>query len=270
MKAVLDPADNNITGSIIYSVHLVNIGWVNGQSNGTVAGNSLSANNIQRVRISLSGTLARFFDVYYRVHSHNLGWLGWAKDGSSAGTSGLNLPAEAFEITLVPKGNAAPGNTSLAFYSEKSYYGQPTSTMNAGQARVRDSAFRTPATPGGYCAMWVTNVVSNAGYERYSGDACDLYRSYCTSSDLKQLKVGMIIAVSTHPHTYAGSIYGHVGIYIGNGLMRDSMYGYVRQISVKDWIAYYGATVRPKWGWLGNRKLVCCHNASPSVPFALG
>ena len=169
--------------------------------------------------------------------------------------SGLNLPAEAFEITLVPKGNAAPGNTSLAFYSEKTYYGQPTSTMNASQARVRNSAFSTPATPGGYCAMWVTNVVSNAGYGHYSGDACDLYRSYCTSSDLKQLKVGMIIAVSTHPHTYAGSIYGHVGIYIGNGLMRDSVYGYVRQISVKDWIAYYGATVRPKWGWLGNIKL---------------
>lgn len=255
MRATLDPAGNSITGSIVYSVHLANIGWVDGQSDGAVAGKSLSTNNIQGMRISLSGTLARFFDVYYRVHSHNLGWLGWAKDGSSAGTSGLNLPAEAFEITLVPKGNAAPGNTSLAFYSEKTYYGQPTSTMNASQARVRNSAFSTPATPGGYCAMWVTNVVSNAGYGHYSGDACDLYRSYCTSSDLKQLKVGMIIAVSTHPHTYAGSIYGHVGIYIGNGLMRDSVYGYVRQISVKDWIAYYGATVRPKWGWLGNIKL---------------
>lgn len=255
MKASLDPRDNDITGNITYAVHLANIGWVNGQSNGAEAGKSLTANNIQGLKISLSGTLARFFDVYYRVHSHNLGWLGWTKDGASAGTSGLNLPAEAFEITLVPKGNAAPGNTSLAFYSEKSYFGQLTSTMNASQSRVRDSAFRTPATPGGYCALWVTNVIRNAGYGYHSGDACDLYRNYCTSSDLKQLKIGMIIAVSTHPHTYAGSIYGHVGIYIGNGLMRDSVYGYVRQIAVKDWIAYYGATVRPKWGWLGNIRL---------------
>ncbi len=255
MKASLDPRDNDITGNITYAVHLANIGWVNGQSNGAEAGKSLTANNIQGLKISLSGTLARFFDVYYRVHSHNLGWLGWTKDGASAGTSGLNLPAEAFEITLVPKGNAAPGNTSLAFYSEKSYFGQLTSTMNASQSRVRDSAFRTPATPGGYCALWVTNVIRNAGYGYHSGDACDLYRNYCASSDLKQLKIGMIIAVSTHPHTYAGSIYGHVGIYIGNGLMRDSVYGYVRQIAVKDWIAYYGATVRPKWGWLGNIRL---------------
>lgn len=255
MKASLDPRDNDITGNITYAVHLANIGWVNGQSNGAEAGKSLAANNIQGLRISLSGTLARFFDVYYRVHSHNLGWLGWTKDGASAGTSGLNLPAEAFEITLVPKGNAAPGHTSLAFYSEKNYFGQLTSTMNASQSRVRDSAFRTPATPGGYCALWVTNVIRNAGYGYHSGDACDLYRNYCTSSDLKQLKIGMIIAVSTHPHTYAGSIYGHVGIYIGNGLMRDSVYGYVRQIAVKDWIAYYGATVRPKWGWLGNIRL---------------
>lgn len=255
MKASLDPRDNDITGNITFAVHLANIGWVNGQSNGAEAGKSLAANNIQGLRISLGGTLARFFDVYYRVHSHNLGWLGWTKDGASAGTSGLNLPAEAFEITLVPKGNAAPGNTSLAFYSEKNYFGQLTSTMNASQSRVRDSAFRTPATPGGYCALWVTNVIRNAGYGYHSGDACDLYRNYCTSSDLKQLKIGMIIAVSTHPHTYAGSIYGHVGIYIGNGLMRDSVYGYVRQIAVKDWIAYYGATVRPKWGWLGNIRL---------------
>lgn len=255
MRASLDPGANPFSGDISYQVHLANVGWVGAQSDGSNAGYSSVANNIQGIRISLGGTLARFFDVYYRVHTHNIGWLDWTLDGASAGTTGLDLPAEAFEITLVPKGNSAPGSTALAFLDENSFYGQITATMNGAQARVRNSAFSTPATPGGYCALWVSNVVANAGYGYYSGNACDLYHRYCYSSDLKQLKVGMIIAVSSHPHSRAGSIYGHVGIYIGDGLMRDSVYGYVRQIAVKDWLAYYGATVTPRWGWLGNRRL---------------
>lgn len=255
MRAALASGSDGLTGVISYQVHLANVGWVASQSDGANAGRSQAANNIQGIRISLGGTLGRFFDVYYRVHTHNIGWMGWTRDGSSAGTTGLGLPAEAFEITLVPKGNAAPGSTTMSFVDQNSYYGQPVATMNGAQARVRNSAFKTPATPGGYCALWVTNVVANAGYGYYSGNACDLYRSYCHSADRKQLKVGMIIAVSSHPHTRAGSIYGHVGIYIGNGLMRDSVYGYVRQISVKDWIAYYGSTVQPRWGWMGNRRL---------------
>lgn len=255
MRASLDAGANPFSGDISYQVHLANVGWVGAQSDGSVAGNSSIANSIQGIRISLGGTLARFFDVYYRVHTHNIGWLDWALDGTSAGTTGLSLSAEAFEISLVPKGNNAPGSTALAFVDERSYYGQITATMNSAQARVRNSAFSTPATPGGYCALWVSNVVANAGYGYYSGDACDLYRGYCYSSDPKQLKVGMIIAVSSHPHTRAGSVYGHVGIYIGDGFIRDSVYGYVRQIAVKDWLAYYGVTVTPRWGWLGNRRL---------------
>lgn len=255
MRAALASGSDGLTGDISYQVHLANVGWVASQSDGANAGRSQAANNIQGIRISLGGTLGRFFDVYYRVHSHNIGWMGWTRDGGSAGTTGLGLPAEAFEITLVPKGNAAPGSTAMSFVDQNSYYGQIVATMNGAQARVRNSAFKTPATPGGYCALWVTNVVSNVGYGYYSGNACDLYRSYCHSSDPKQLKIGMIIAVSSHPHSRAGSIYGHVGIYIGNGLMRDSVYGYVRQISVKDWMAYYGATVQPRWGWMGNRRL---------------
>jgi uncharacterized protein YjdB len=255
MRASLDAGTNSFSGDISYQVHLANVGWVGAQSDGSDAGNSSVANSIQGIRISLGGTLARFFDVYYRVHTHNIGWLDWALDGASAGTSGLDLSAEAFEITLVPKGNNAPGSTAFAFVDESSYYGQITATMNSAQACVRNSAFSTPATPGGYCALWVSNVVANAGYGYYSGDACDLYRWYCHSSDPKQLKIGMIIAVSSHPHTRAGSVYGHVGIYIGDGFIRDSVYGYVRQIAVKDWLAYYGVTVTPRWGWLGDKRL---------------
>ena len=75
-----------------------------------------------------------------------------------------------------------------------------------------------------------------------------MYAAYCTSSDKSNLKVGMIIAVPSHPHTSAGRIYGHVGIYVGNNTVRDNI-GYIRDINVDSWISYYGATSTPRWGW---------------------
>ena len=62
------------------------------------------------------------------------------------------------------------------------------------------------------------------------------------------LVLGMIIAVPSHPHTSAGRIYGHVGIYVGDNIVRDNI-GYIRTIDVDEWISYYGVTATPRWGW---------------------
>ena len=75
-----------------------------------------------------------------------------------------------------------------------------------------------------------------------------MYANYCTSSNKANLKVGMIIAVPSHPHTSAGRIYGHVGISVGDYTVMDNI-GYIRSISVDSWIAYYGLTSTPRWGW---------------------
>ena len=99
--------------------------------------------------------------------------------------------------------------------------------------------------------MWISLVFQRAGYGYIGGDACDMYNAYCTSSSKSNLKVGMIVAVSSHPHTRAGRIYGHIGIYIGGGMMMDNI-GYIRTESVDEWISYYGQTVTPRWGWAGN------------------
>ena len=64
----------------------------------------------------------------------------------------------------------------------------------------------------------------------------------------------MIVAVSTHPHTAAGRIYGHVGIYIGDGVVMDNI-GSIRSISLDEWVSYYGATVPARWGWAGGMVL---------------
>jgi cell wall-associated NlpC family hydrolase len=58
----------------------------------------------------------------------------------------------------------------------------------------------------------------------------------------------MIIAVPYHNWTSSGRIYGHVGIYIGDGLVMDSLY-YVRTVSLDAWIAEYSGMAEVRWGW---------------------
>ena len=121
----------------------------------------------------------------------------------------------------------------------------------ARQQAVVNAAFAETYHESGYCAEWVMLVYERVGLGRqYGGDARDIYWAWCTSSDLSTLKPGMVIAVPSHAGTYAGSIYGHVAIYVGGGMVRDNV-GYIRMIPVEEWVAYYSSTTTPRWGWYG-------------------
>ena len=132
--------------------------------------------------------------------------------------------------------------------------GQGSAGAGNRQQRVVAACHRTPSPGIGLCAAWVTNVFVNAGLGHYGGNADDMYSSWCVSSSKSNLQVGMIIAVSSHPHTAAGRIYGHVGIYVGDNTVMDNI-GSIRTINVDSWISFYGATVTPRWGWLGGNSL---------------
>ena len=135
--------------------------------------------------------------------------------------------------------------------SSSSGGGTPQSSAGTGsQQRVVSACYSTPSPGLGLCAAWVSNVFSRAGLGFIGGNACDMYNAYCTSSNRSNLQVGMIVAVSTHSHTTAGRIYGHVGIYIGNNQVMENI-GSINTQSLDSWCAYYGTTVSPRWGWLG-------------------
>ena len=116
-------------------------------------------------------------------------------------------------------------------------------------SRVIDACYSTPSPGAGLCAGWCSMVMENAGYGYVSGNANDMYAEYCYSSNRAELKPGMAVAVSSHPNTPAGRIYGHIGMYIGGGMLMDNV-GEIRTISVDEWCDYYGGTVSPRWGWL--------------------
>ena len=81
-------------------------------------------------------------------------------------------------------------------------------------------------------------------------NANDLCRLYCKYTNLSDLQPGMIIAVEKSP-TRLGRIYGHVAVYIGNGKVHDDE-GYIREMSLTNWLAYYSKVDTPRWGWYGN------------------
>lgn len=101
-----------LAATISYTTHLANVGWANAVSNGAISGERDASKNVQALTIRLEGSAANYLDIYYRAHVSTIGWLGWAKDGQEAGTSGLSLPIEAYQVQLVAKGGAAPGDTS--------------------------------------------------------------------------------------------------------------------------------------------------------------
>lgn len=140
-------------------------------------------------------------------------------------------------------------------YTGASHFSDP-SIASDSQRRVVESAFLTPSPGGGLCAEWIMRLMNRAGCG-YAGDydADDMYYAWCKSSDLSELKPGMIIAVPSHTHTYMGGLYGHVCVYVGNGTVMDNV-GYVRTSSLDWWLDWYHTNSVPQWGWYRNIALV--------------
>ncbi|MDO4437635.1 MAG: hypothetical protein Q4B77_06785 [Coriobacteriaceae bacterium] len=118
------------------------------------------------------------------------------------------------------------------------------------QERVVSCCYAVPSPGMGLCAMWVSQVFAAAGFSYVGGNANDMYNAYCTSSNKNDLKVGMVVAVSTYSKNTMGRIYGHIGIYVGNNTVMENIGG-IASTNLDRWISYYGDTVSPRWGWLG-------------------
>lgn len=127
---------------------------------------------------------------------------------------------------------AAGGNISGGIGGGKEY-----EASDDVQKSIVRAASITPSPGPGWCAMWVTQVYQNAGLGFIGGNANDMYRNFTYTSDRSKLKVGMIVAVeSCSSGGEAGRIYGHVGIYIGDGKVMDNI-GQIRVTSLDNWIA---------------------------------
>ena len=143
------------------------------------------------------------------------------------------------------------GDTLVSFDAQGVCSTSAIVRSNGLLAAVTSACYSTPSTGSGGCAAWVSNVFTNAGVGTWHGNACDFYWSYCTSTDLSELQPGMIIAVSSCAGTAASRAYGHVGIYLGNGVVMQNLLGTVGTMSLSTWLDYFDGYSTPAWGWLG-------------------
>jgi hypothetical protein len=65
----------------------------------------------------------------------------------------------------------------------------------------------------------------------------------------------MIVAVPQHPYSVQGTIHGHVGLYLGDDAIMDSVEGRTRKVPLALWLSTYGLMAPPRWGWLGSMGL---------------
>ena len=134
--------------------------------------------------------------------------------------------------------------------------GQDYADATAKQQALINAAYRTPFAGDNWCAAWVTNAFSTAGYPAPGGNACDMARArWCSSTDRAELKVGMVIAVESSPYGM-GRIYGHVGIYLGDGKVMHnasaSSANAPNGVTITDldaWVAEYEYNCKARWGW---------------------
>ncbi|MCL1798053.1 MAG: putative Ig domain-containing protein [Eggerthellaceae bacterium] len=144
-------------GGISYATHIQNIGWQKAasvsttgvsatQAKGTLSGTEGRALRLEAITMSLTGDLAKHYDIYYRVHAQNVGWMGWAKNGEYSGTAGHSFRLEAIQVVLVAKGATAPPNTYKSV------------TTAAGTPRMIDPKPAASATLGYSATVHIQNV----------------------------------------------------------------------------------------------------------------
>ena len=111
--------------------------------------------------------------------------------------------------------------------------------MDVIRIATNSEAYGIPAR-GGYCQAWAANVYGKAGFPidnsscaRVSGER------YGVSSDFTIVPPGAAV------YGYSSSKYGHVGIYVGGGLVYHNIGG-VAVDNLADWVQRYNGFC---WGW---------------------
>ena len=110
--SILNPV---VDGSVQIDAHVSGIGWQGwGTPSASEGGTTGQGRAVEAVRLRLTGSLAKDYDVYYRVHASNIGWMAWAKDGGEAGTTGMSCSLEAIQIRLIKKGASRPDTSGYS------------------------------------------------------------------------------------------------------------------------------------------------------------
>ena len=110
---------------------------------------------------------------------------------------------------------------------------------------TNSAEYGLPASKG-YCQAWVADVYKvSVGNRGHAASAIAAGRMWSVSTDWSQIQVGAAV------YGYSSSQYGHVGIYIGNGMVAHNIGG-VKIETLNDWVNNYKGVC---WGWENGKNL---------------
>ena len=177
-------------------------------------------------------------------------------------TSALFLTFENDEISFDATGyrrwlQKGGNSTSNASYTG----GQEYSAANEVQKRVVDAVYNTPSPGGALCLGWVCNVFQSLGINQRLPSAYEDFLATDTYSD-KDIPVGAVV-YGTGSNSQGC---GHIGIYIGDGMVADNQgpWGGSGSVVVSDfetWCSWQTDTIDGRsgylgWDWFANHALV--------------
>ena len=75
--SILNPVED---GSVQINANVSGIGWQGWDTpSASEGGTTGQGRAVEAVRLRLTGSLAKDYDVYYRVHASNIGWMAWSR-----------------------------------------------------------------------------------------------------------------------------------------------------------------------------------------------
>lgn len=130
--------------------------------------------------------------------------------------------------------------------------GQDYDSATDAQKRVADQARMEPPGRPGWCAAWVCDVFDHAGIATARMSYASDYMCYCPAAlNASSVKVGMIVVT---PSTSTAPGIGHIGIYVGGGIIRSMEQSGLVNRSIDNWLATYA--VAPSYmGWMNGTDL---------------
>lgn len=130
------------------------------------------------------------------------------------------------------------------------YNGTVTPQMQRIVDVARNDAGTYPCVSN-MCAAWVTGVYQAAGYGTVPyGNAIDMWNMYSATGSNGKDNIPPGAVVCGSGSGYMGSLYGHVGIYLGDGMIAHNA-GYLSIQTIDEWASWQSATCQGYTGWIG-------------------
>lgn len=149
---------------------------------------------------------------------------------------------------------ASGGSSSDASSSQSSYTPSVTTNSTAGLAQTIATNARNnngwyPAAAG-MCAQWVAGIYAQSGAGRPYGNAIDYWNKWSYSGSTSKYDIPVGAAVISSGAGVLAATYGHIGIYLGNGMVASNIGG-VKIESIDSFDRGATATCQGHRGYIG-------------------